>query len=85
MVGSKPRKPAPPSELDNLVTLQISVVCEMPDERSRAAAEELLATVAQEFLLRCLLISTRMPIGETMLRVGLQQPVRKKVEPNGDQ
>ncbi len=70
----------PPKELDTLVTLQISLVCDMPDEGSRAAARELLATMSQEFLLRCLLISSRLPIGETMLRVGLGTPERGKVE-----
>ena len=80
MIGSKPPRRAPPADLNTLVTLQISLVAEVPNERAQAALEELLATTAREFQMRLLLISNHIPIGETMMRYGLQDPVRKKLD-----
>jgi hypothetical protein len=66
-------------ELDAMVTLQISVLCEMPSASAQEAARGLLDVMAREMVLRCLLISTSLPVGETMIRIGLEAPVRKKV------
>jgi hypothetical protein len=71
-----------PGQVDKLVTLQISIVCEIDQdsESKRAAAIELLQTMAEEVQMRLLLISNRMPIGETMHRSGLGVPVIRKIE-----
>lgn len=70
------------SEADQFLTLQITLVCDVPNLDAQAAAEELLATMAAEFQLRMMLISDGMPEGETMLRIGFQEPQRRKVKPD---
>jgi hypothetical protein len=82
MVGSKPTTAhGSVPEVQNLVTMTIHIVADLPDPRVREAAQQLMSEMARSMQLRVMLLGDRMPQGETRFRLGIGEPIVTPIKP----
>ena len=69
------------SGADEFVTLQITLVCEVTSHKGRDQARDVLAQVARDLQLQMMMLTNKLPAGETLYRIGLHEPERHAIKP----
>lgn len=69
------------SGADEFVTLQLTLVCEVTSLKGRDQARDVLAQAARDLQLQMMMLTNKLPSGETLYRIGLHEPERHAIKP----